>query len=154
MAGLDYNPFQAVDINVPLDFHEECKMFSQTGSKTSIDHSPFPRMVDFWFLSFCLAVKLDLKPANLEEQNTKKMIDGSIFSSDPWRVYAIMLVSIGLLDDIEILAKPRKMMALANGLAVSGYPKLVEMLKDGDAEPIWNLSDSLDSLLRKKGKEC
>ena len=29
-----------------------------------------------------------------------------------------------------------------------GTPKVIEMLKDGDAEPIWNLSDSGDWLFR------
>jgi len=42
------------------------------------------------------------------------------------------------------------MMALANGLAVAGLPKVIEMLKVGDAEPIWNLSDAVDLLLRKE----
>ncbi len=41
------------------------------------------------------------------------------------------------------------MMALANGLAVAGLPKVIEMLKEGDAEPIWNLSDATDAILRK-----
>lgn len=31
-----------------------------------------------------------------------------------------------------------------------GLPKVIEMLKEGDAEPIWNLSDAIDTLLRKR----
>ncbi len=42
------------------------------------------------------------------------------------------------------------MMTLANGLAVAGLPKVIEMLKDGDDEPIWNLSDAVDLLLREE----
>ena len=42
------------------------------------------------------------------------------------------------------------MMTLVSGLAVAGLPKVIEMLKDGDAEPIWNLSDSIDGILRKQ----
>ena len=38
----------------------------------------------------------------------------------------------------------------ATGLAVAGLPKVLEMLKDGDAEPIWNLSDAIDTLLCKE----
>ena len=49
-----------------------------------------------------------------------------------------------------IVSEPWKVLALANGLAVAGVPKVVEMLKDGDAEPIWNLSDAVDALLRKE----
>lgn len=40
------------------------------------------------------------------------------------------------------------MMAVANGFAVAGLPHLVEMLKDGDAEPIWNLSEEIEVLMR------
>ncbi|MBI2570978.1 MAG: DEAD/DEAH box helicase family protein [Candidatus Schekmanbacteria bacterium] len=36
-----------------------------------------------------------------------------------------------------------------NGLAVAGLPRVVEMLKTGDAEPIWNLSDAIDEMLQK-----
>ena len=42
------------------------------------------------------------------------------------------------------------MMALANGLATAGLPEVIEMLKDGAAEPIWNLSDAIDEMLRKQ----
>jgi len=38
--------------------------------------------------------------------------------------------------------------ALASGFAVAGLPKVIEMLKEGDGEPIWNLSDSLDHIMR------
>ncbi|TDQ53541.1 hypothetical protein EV658_1391 [Phaeovulum veldkampii DSM 11550] len=41
-------------------------------------------------------------------------------------------------------------MSLANGLSVAGLPKVIDMLKEGDADPIWNLSDALDEILRKK----
>ena len=81
---------------------------------------------------------------------TRKIIDGSIFSSDPWRVHTLMLIAIGKTGDVQIVSEPQKMMALARGLAVAGLPKVIEMLKDGDAEPIWNLSDAVDGLLRKE----
>ncbi len=40
--------------------------------------------------------------------------------------------------------------ALASGLAVAGLPKVIEMLKDGEGEPIWNISDAIDAVLRKQ----
>jgi hypothetical protein len=42
------------------------------------------------------------------------------------------------------------MMGIASGLAIAGLPKVIEMLKDGDADPIWNLSDSVETMLREK----
>lgn len=150
MADRYFNPFQAIDINVPVEFHEAFTRYSQTGGNTIIDQSPFPRMVDLWFLSVCVAARLGLKPVDLGKYETKKIIDGSIFGSDPWRVHTLMLLAIGKTGDVDIVSEPRKMMALANGLAVAGLPKVIDMLKEGDGEPIWNVSDAIDEILRKQ----
>ena len=150
MAERYFNPFQAIDINVPVEFHEAFTRYSQRSSDAVIDQSPFPRMVDLWFLSVCVAARLGLDPVDMAKFKTRKIIDASIFGSDPWRVHTLMLIAIGKTGDMQIVAEPRKMMALANGLAVAGLPKVIDMLKDGAAEPIWNLSDAIDTLLRKK----
>ena len=115
-----------------------------------IDQSPFPRMVDLWFLALCVAARLNLEPVEIAKYETRKIIDGSIFGSDPWRVHTLMLVAIGKTGDVQIVSEPRKMMTIASGLAVAGLPKVIEMLKDGDDEPIWNLSDGIDAVLRGK----
>ena len=107
-------------------------------------------MVDLWFLAVCVAARLGLEPSDIAKHDTRKIIDGSIFGSDPWRVHTLMLIAIGKTGDVEIVSDPRKMMALANGLAVAGLPNVIEMLKDGNAEPIWNLSDAVDSILRNQ----
>ncbi|MGE3538664.1 MAG: hypothetical protein AB7N91_14700 [Candidatus Tectimicrobiota bacterium] len=60
-----------------------------------------------------------------------------------------MLLAIGKSGNVDIVSEPRKMMALASGLAVAGLPKVIEMLEDGDGEPIWNISDEIDTILRK-----
>ena len=150
MADRYFNPFQAIDINVPVEFHEAFTRYCQRTAEAVIDQSPFPRMVDLWFLSACVASRLSLAPANMARGATRKIIDGSIFGSDPWRVHTLMLIAIGETGDVQIVSEPRKMMELANGLAVAGLPKVMEMLKDGDAEPIWNLSDAVEALLRKQ----
>lgn len=149
MADRYFNPFQAIDINVPVELHEAFTRYCQTSGNAVIDQSPFPRMVDLWFLAVCVAARLDLEPVEIGKYETRKIIDGSIFGSDPWRVHTLMLVAIGKTGDVQIVSEPRRMMALANGLAVAGLPKIIEMLKEGAAEPIWNISDCLDDLLRK-----
>ena len=149
MADRYFNPFQAIDIDVPVEFHETFTRYCQRSADTVIDHSPFPRMVDLWFLSVCVAARLRLEPADLAKSDSRKIIDGTIFGSDPWRIHTLMLIAISKTGDVQIVSEPRKMMTLANGLAVAGLPKVIDMLKDGDAEPIWNLSDAVDSLLRE-----
>ena len=142
------NPFQTSDINVPVEFHEAFTRYCQKSADTSIDQSPFPRMVDLWFLSVCVAARLDLKPADIRKFKTRKIIDGSIFSSDPWRVHALMLIAISKTGNVQIVSEPREIITLVSGLAVAGLPKVLEMLQNGDAEPIWNLSDEIDGMLR------
>ena len=149
MADRYFNPFQAIDINVPVEFHGAFTRYCQRSADAVIDQSPFPRMVDLWFLAVCVASRLGLEPADIAKHDTKKIIDGSIFSSDPWRVHTLMLIAISKTGDVQIVSEPRKMMTIASGLAVAGLPKVIEMLKDGDAEPIWNLSDTIDGILRK-----
>lgn len=148
MADQYFNPFQAIDLNVPSEFHDVFTRYCQRDANAIADMSPFPRMVDLWFLSVCVASRRDLEPADVSKRNTKKIIDGSIFSSDPWRVHILMLIAIAKTGNVEIVSEPRKMMALANGLAVAGLPSVIEMIEEGGAEPIWNLSDAIDSILR------
>ena len=150
MANRYYNPFQGIDISVPEEFRSTFARYCQTGGgKAIIDQSPFPRMVDLWFLSLCIAARLGLEPTDLGNTDTYKIIEGSIFGNDPWRVHFIMLLAICESGDIEIVSEPRRMMTIANGLAVAGLPKVIEMLQEDDAEPIWNLSEALDHLIRK-----
>jgi hypothetical protein len=149
MADRYFNPFQGIDINVPVELHEAFTRYCQTGGNTTLDQSPFPRMVDLWFFAVSVAARLGLEPPDMSKYETVKIIEGSIFGSDPWRVHTLMLIAIGKTGDVQIVGEPRKIMALANGLAVAGLPKVIDMLKEGDGEPIWNLSDSIDALLRK-----
>lgn len=148
MADRYFNPFTAIDIFVPVEFHDAFSRYCQRNADTVTDQSPFPRMIDLWFLSICVAVRLGLEPVEMTKRETRKIIDGSIFGSDPWRVHTLMLIAIGRTGDVQIVTEPRRIIALASGLAVAGLPKVISMLKDGSAEPIWNLSDAVDSLLR------
>lgn len=152
MAERYYNPFQGMDISVPEEFRDTFARFCRTGGKSSIDQSPFPRMVDLWFLSICLAVRLGFEPADLGNTDNYKIIEGSIFGNDPLRIHALMLIAIKQTGDVNIVSEPRQVMALANGLAVAGLPKVTEMLQDGEAEPIWNVSDALDEIIRNKNQ--
>ena len=152
MADLYFNPFQAIDINVPAEFHSECIRYCSKGN-TNLDQSPFPRMIDFWFLCVCIAARLDLEPADINRIKARKlvkMIGGTIFSSDRWRVDLLMLIAIEKTGNVNIISTPRKIMELADGLAVAGLPKVLEMLRNGNEEPIMSLSGSIDSLLKKE----
>ncbi len=146
-----HNPFAGIDLIAPIDQRDAYDRYCQTqtrGGTTSIDQCPFPRMVDLWFVGLSVAARKQLRPIDLARQKTFKFIEGSIFDRDSWRIQAVMLVAIAVEDNVEIVGEPRRMMTIANGLAAAGVPYIVEMLRDDDLEPIWNLSDALDELLR------
>lgn len=149
MAQKYHNPFAGIDLLAPIEQREDYDRYSQSGGRAIIDQSPFPRMVDFWYLGLSLAARKELKPFDISKVDTFKFIEGSIFDRDSWRVQTIMLISIFNSGGIEIVTEPRRMMATANGLAAAGIPLIVEMLRDGDQDPIWNLSENLDAFFRK-----
>ena len=61
-----------------------------------------------------------------------------------------MLIAIAVEDDVEVVADPNRMMAIANSLAAAGVPYIVEMLEEGREGPIWNLSEALEKLLTEE----
>jgi len=144
-----YNPFAGLDLIAPTEQREAYDRYCQTAGRAVIDQSPFPRMVDFWFAGLSIGARKQLEPVDLSKRDTFKFIEGSIFDRDSWRVQTVMLIAIAVADNVEIVAEPRRMMAIANGLAAAGVPHIVDMLRDGDQDPIWNLSEALDDILRK-----
>ena len=149
----DHNPFTGVNLAAPSDQRVYYDLYcqTQTPGQSNVNQSPFPRKVDFWFAGLSLAARKELKPVNLFKQQTDPIIDGSIFDSDSWRVHTVMLVAIAIEENVEIVSEPRRMMDIANGLAAAGVPHIVEMLQhDRNLDPIWNLSDSLNEILREK----
>jgi len=141
-----HNPFQTIDIFVLQEHHYIYQKYC--GHGLGSDNSPFPRMIDLWFLSLCVAARKSLPPTDLSSPQTVKIIDGSILSQDPWRIHAIMLISIHVKGDTQIVSDPRAMMTLVSGLSASGIPVLNDMLTDSAAQPIWNISESIDALLK------
>lgn len=152
MVDRYYNPFQTMELRIPESYREDfsryCQGATQDGRKTTLSEAPFPRMVDMWFLAMCLGAKRR-KKQDFPADKMHKFMDGTILSSDPWRIDTLMLLAIGLTGDTEIVADPRKVMNLANQYAAGGLPEVIDMLKDGDAESIYNLSENLESLIRK-----
>ena len=120
------------------------------GHKTGLNEAPFPRMVDMWFLALCLGVK-EGNRKNLSGVKMHKFMDGTVLISDSWRIDALMLLAISL-KDTTIVAEPTKIINLANEYAAGGLPDVINMLKNGDADAIYNLSDNLEAVIKKTKK--
>ncbi|MBU3709626.1 MAG: hypothetical protein FGM20_11055 [Burkholderiaceae bacterium] len=75
MADRYFNPFQGIDIHVPVQFHDAFGRYSQREAGAVIDQSPFPRMVDLWFMAVCVAARLNLEPEEISRYETRKIIE-------------------------------------------------------------------------------
>ena len=146
------NAFVTTDIFLPEKFREYFHAYCLTrteGSRNNPEDSPFPRMVDMWFLALCIAVKEDLKPEFNITGKTYKAIEGVVFGSDSWRSNALMLLAIAHSGDVEITDKPHEMMRIANGYALAGLPRLIGILNEREGDTALDyLSDLVEEMTK------
>lgn len=143
---MSYNPFQALDLKVPREFHEDLTRFSRTQSvagekKNSLDN-PFDRYVDLWMLGVCLGAR-EGRTVELKGSAAHTFVTGVVLATDPDRIELLELLAIGHTGDPYIVAEPRQVIDLANGFAAVGVPMVVEMLKSGRGRPLWNLTEAV-----------
>ena len=148
---MDVNYFGNTDVSLPEKyrdyFHRYCLTRTE-GSRNDPESSPFPRMVDMWFLALCLAVKAGLQPMQTKEGKAYKAIEGAVFGSDPWRSNAMMLLAIAFTGDIKVANDPNEMMAIANGYALAGLPQLINILEGrGGDVALDHLSDEISGII-------
>lgn len=78
-----HNPFEVIPLLAPDIHREYYDRYCQTGTaRGSVDHMPFPRMVDLWFAGFSLAARRAIPPVDLSKMTTFEFIKGSIFHRD------------------------------------------------------------------------
>ena len=131
------NAFAGADIHLPDKFQEYFHAYCLTrteGSRNDPEDSPFPRMVDMWFLALCIAVKENLTPELDPKGKTYKAIEGVVFGSDSWRSNALMLLAVAHSGEVEIADKPHEMMRIANGYAMAGLPRLIAILDEREGD--------------------
>ena len=151
------NPFGTSGLVTPdtqLAYYEQYCQTQQPG-RANVKRVPFRRKVDMWFAALSVAVHKNLRPQNLQGQKTSQFITGGeIFTgNDTWRIQVLMLIAIAIEDTVEVVTDPRRMMEIANGLAAAGVPHIVRMLQEGGEDPIVNISDALEDLLRSKEED-
>ena len=145
------NVFSGLRIDLPIKYKDYFHAFCLTrldGSVNSPEQSPFPRMVDMWFLALCIAVKDGLTPNFDLSGKTYKAIEGTVLGSDNWRSDALLLLAIGHTGNADVLDKPNEMMKIANAYAMAGLPKLIGILeaRGGDCS-LDHLSEYISKLV-------
>jgi hypothetical protein len=66
-----------------------------------------------WFLALCIAAKSGKKATELPVDKSYKFMDGTVLSSDPWRIDVLMMLAVSMTGDTEIVAQPRQAINLA-----------------------------------------
>ena len=150
---MEGNQFGNTDIQMPEQYRDYFRQYCLTrteGTKNNPEDSPFPRMVDMWFLAVCLAVHHGLDPVFDAAGPTYKAIEGAVFGSDPWRSNALILIAIGHTGDVNIADNPNEMMRIANAYALAGLPRLISLLEERGGDTALDfLSDELEALIKK-----
>jgi len=148
------NPFQNLELRIPEAYRGEVERFCQTqpggGARPSPDDSPFERQIDIWFLAVCLGARKGKRTSVIKPH---RFITGELLSRDPYRIELLELLAISYTNDPWILERPSEIMDLANELAATGLTEVVDMLKDGNAKPIWNLTDNITELFPVGSRE-
>jgi hypothetical protein len=127
------NRYASIDLFMSDDVHRVVR--EHTGP-----NQPFPRQVDAWWIGFCLGVRHGQSRPFSDKR--AKFMDGSILSSDPWRIVHLELIALGLRGE-EILARPRDVVQLATEHANYGLELVVKSLM-GQNEPTLALMNYLD----------
>ena len=135
------NVFGGHNIYIPNDLREFLARYSQTrteGSKNKVEDSPFPRMVDLWFLGLGIAARRNFSPVNLEKKESYNAIEGNVFGNDNFRSDAIVLFCLSKTGDIDCISKPAEMLRIANSYALAGLYNIVQELEAvrGKDEPL------------------
>ncbi len=144
------------ELKYPEIYHEDVVKYSQTkisddDIKVTKQESPFKRYVDMWFFAVCLGAQQD-KLHKFPSSEMHKFHDGSILVKDSWRIELLATLAIGYTNNYEIISESKGVINLANNLAGTGLPIVIEMLGDTlddsiTSAPIWNLSRRLSILL-------
>ena len=141
LAGL-----QNQDLRIPLSEYNAVRQFTMTragdeGTKDP-DQSPFNHYVDLWWVGLCVGAQ--------ENRRTKAskwhtfVRAGEVLPSNPWRIFQLQLLALGFTGSTDILQRPGDVITLANELAATGLPLLIEEMV-GQNIPIWKVTDYLKS---------
>ena len=135
---------QNQDLKIPSSEYDAVKRFTMTrtgdeGPKDP-DQSPFNRYVDLWWTALCIGAQENKRTKATEWHTFVRA--GEVLPSNPWRIFQLQLLGLGFTGSTEILRRPSELMTLANELAATGLPLLIEEMV-GKGIPIWAVTDFL-----------
>lgn len=135
---------QNQDLRIPSSEYESVRRFTMTrtsedGPKDP-DQRPFNRYVDLWWAALCIGAQENRRTKATEWHTFVRA--GEVLPSNPWRIFQLQLIGLGFTGSTEILQRPGELISLANELAATGLPMLIEEMV-GKGIPIWAVTDYL-----------
>jgi hypothetical protein len=134
------NRYANQDLFIAQEVSEQLANFV---SRSDRDAKPFGRQVDAWWLAIGLGVKIGHRTPLPEK--TVKFNDGSILSSDPWRITHLEALALAEGGE-QAIDSPSQVIRIAAEYANTGFPWLIGQLL-GEAEPTLTLMNRLDEHL-------
>ena len=142
---------QNQNLRIPAEHYENVRRFTMTRQvekNKNRDNIPFDRYVDVWWLAMCIGVQ-EGRRTTLESSKWHQFVRaGEVLPSNPWRIFQLQLLAIGITGGTEILSKPGELISMANEFAATGLPILLNEAL-GSEVPIWAMTDFLKSRAEK-----
>ncbi len=140
------NPFQTSELRVPAALWESVRKLTATfrtegGEQSEPDRTPFRRYVDLWWVGMCIGATLG-QATKVKEWH--KFNEGTVLLSDPWRILHLQAIAISHYGNAEAVRDPTSVINLANELAATGLPMIIDAVRNPNAEPIWLAGDFLE----------
>ena len=135
-------------LRVPTEHLENVRRFTMTKSESgkNRDDIPFDRYVDIWWNAMCVGVQEGIR-TQVDSQNWHNFVRaGEVLPSNPWRLFQLQLMAIGVTGTTDILMKPGELIGIANEYAATGLPLVLNEVL-GSEVPIWAMTKFAESRL-------
>ncbi|QDV48456.1 hypothetical protein Enr17x_04680 [Gimesia fumaroli] len=139
-------------LRIPVDNYENVRRFTMTGQTESgrnRDNIPFERYVDIWWLALCIGIQEGRRTELKTDKWHQFVRAGEVLPSNPWRIFQLQLLAVGLTGGADILSKPGELIAMANEYAATGLPILLNEAL-GSQVPIWAMTDFVSNRLKDR----
>lgn len=148
MSGL-----QNQGLRIPSKHRENMRRFTMTGQSDSenrrdsnLDHVPFDRYADIWWLALCVGIQEGRRTSVNSDDWFQFIRAGEVLPSNPWRLFQLQLMAIGVTGNIDILSKPGELINMANEYAATGLPIILDELL-GSGIPVWAMTEFIERRL-------
>jgi hypothetical protein len=132
------NPFDRTELFIATEYHPAI-----TATVDRADgYKAFRRQVDAWWLALAIGVQRDQRRELPSER--VKFIDGTIFSSDPWRITHLQLLGL-IWFGPDALDRPSDIITAANEYANGGFDWIVATV-DGAPNRTLAIYNRIDEL--------